>query len=32
MELKACIEGLKEAMRHPVFDSFEHIAIHSDSQ
>jgi ribonuclease HI len=32
MELKACIEGLKEAMRHPAFDSFGRIAIHSDSQ
>ena len=32
MELKACIEGLKEAMRHPAFDSVGRIAIHSDSQ
>lgn len=32
MELYACIKGLKEAMRHPAFDSFGRIAIHSDSQ
>jgi ribonuclease HI len=32
MELKACIEGLKEAMRHPAFASFGRIAIHSDSK
>lgn len=32
MELEACIKGLKEAMRHPAFNSFERIAIHSDSQ
>lgn len=32
MELKACIEGLKESMRYPAFHSFGHIAIHSDSQ
>jgi len=32
MELKACTEGLKEAMRHPAFDRFGRIAIHSDSQ
>jgi ribonuclease HI len=32
MELKACIEGLKEAMSRPAFDSFGRIAIHSDSQ
>ena len=32
MELYACIEGLKVAMRHSAFDSFGHIAIHSDSQ
>jgi ribonuclease HI len=32
MELKACIEGLKEAMHHPAFGSFGRIAIHSDSQ
>ncbi len=32
MELYACIKGLEEAMRHPAFDSFGRIAIHSDSQ
>ncbi len=32
MELQACIEGLKIVMRHPAFDNFLHIAIHSDSQ
>lgn len=32
MELHACIDGMKEAMRHPAFDNFSRIAIHSDSQ
>ncbi len=32
MELLACIKGLKEVMRRPAFNSFGHIAIHSDSQ
>ncbi len=32
MELKACITGLKKAMRLSAFDSFGSIAIHSDSQ
>jgi len=31
MELHACIEGIKEAMRHPAFNKFSRIAIHSDS-
>lgn len=31
MELKACIKGLEEAIRHPAFDSYGHIAIFSDS-
>jgi len=31
MELNACIEGIKEAMRHPAFNKFSRIAIHSDS-
>ena len=32
MELCACVEGIKQAMRHPAFNSFWHIAIHTDSQ
>ena len=32
MELYACIEGIKKAKRHPAFDNFNRIAIHSDSQ
>ena len=32
MELYACIEGIKQAMRHPAFNSFGCIAIHTDSQ
>lgn len=31
MELFACITGIKKSMRHPAFDSIEHVAIHSDS-
>jgi ribonuclease HI len=32
MELRACIEGIKRAMRHPAFDNISRIAVHSDSQ
>lgn len=32
MELHACIEGIKQAMRHPAFNSFGRIVIHTDSQ
>ncbi len=32
MELYACIEGIKIAMHRPDFDSFDHVAIFSDSQ
>ena len=32
MELYACIEGIKQAMRHSMFNNFRHIAIHTDSQ
>ncbi len=32
MELHACIDGIKEAMRHSSFGSFKRIAIHSDSK
>ncbi len=31
MELHACIEGIKKAMRHPAFNKFNHIVVHSDS-
>ncbi len=31
MELRACIEGLRAAIRHPAFSRFGRIAIHSDS-
>ena len=31
MELYACIEGIKQAMRHSAFNNFGHIAIHTDS-
>ena len=32
MELYACIEGIKQAMRRPYFSNFDHIAIQTDSQ
>lgn len=32
MELYACIEGIKQAMHHPAFNSFDYIVIHTDSQ
>jgi len=32
MELYACVEGIKQAMHHSAFNSFWHIAIHTDSQ
>jgi len=32
MELYACIEGVKQAMRHSAFNSFSNIAIHTDSK
>jgi ribonuclease HI len=32
MELHACIDGIKKAMRHPAFDYFSRIVIYSDSQ
>jgi ribonuclease HI len=32
MELHACIEGIKQAMRHPAFNSFGCIVVHTDSQ
>jgi len=31
MELYACIEGIRQAMHHPAFNSFHFIAIHTDS-
>lgn len=32
MELHACMDGIKKAMRHPAFGNFSRIVIHSDSQ
>jgi len=32
MELYACIEGIRQVMRRPYFNSFDHIAIQTDSQ
>ena len=32
MELKACIKGLVEAMRHPTYNNIRHIIINTDSQ
>ncbi|MCD6600047.1 MAG: hypothetical protein J7L19_05725 [Dehalococcoidia bacterium] len=32
MELYACIEGIRRVMRHPSFNSFDHIAIQTDSK
>jgi ribonuclease HI len=32
MELHACIAGIKHAMSHPAFNSFDNVAIHTDSQ